>query len=223
MHVLIITPHPLQSALIAGALKRQNIKNITLTPKVLTNDWCPETDAILFPHAFDTSVWDNLKTFLGNLSPRMPLLFIGKSHKTKLSEKEFAKWMKQSIFLDDSLQIDEIPPLIKDIIQKSPLFEEEKQIKIGEYILDKSYRALKNENTKILLTRKEYFLLELFLQNKNHVTSRDRIINYVWDKTSYVDPNTIEVHVSRLRKKLKLTKNNVTIKTIPCLGYSLNL
>jgi len=150
-------------------------------------------------------------------------MFLGKSHKGMLKEKTFEKWAKQSIFLDDSMQIDEIPILIRDIIQKSPLYEKGKQIQIGAYTLDRNQRMLQKNDQIIQLTKKEFFLLELFLQNANCVTSRDTIINYVWDKTSYVDPNSIDVHVSRLRKKLELTRDNLIIQTVPCLGYRLSL
>ena len=68
---------------------------------------------------------------------------------------------------------------------------------------------------------KEFFLFELLSKNQGHIISRERIIDYVWDKHHYVAPNTIDVYVSRLRKKLRTLKKHWNISTIPCLGYSL--
>ena len=202
MHITIVTPHLLKSGLIASAITRQNLKHMTISPQSLINGFNPETDALLFPHAFEIPIWYQMRTLLENLSPKLPLIFIGTIHKPVFGLPEFKRRARQCIFLDDSIPIDEIPLLIRDIIQKSPLYDQGRRIAVGSYTLDRGQRVLENASTQIAFTKKEFFLLELLMQNINRIISRDSIVDYVWDRNSYVDPNTIDVYMSRLRHKL---------------------
>ncbi|MGV8981514.1 response regulator transcription factor [Clostridium sp.] len=72
----------------------------------------------------------------------------------------------------------------------------------------------------IQLTAKESQLLELLMRNKNQVMTRELILDRVWGMESEVDVNSIELYVYYLRKKLKNSKCNISIKTIRGVGYS---
>jgi len=64
------------------------------------------------------------------------------------------------------------------------------------------------------LTKKEFEILLLLLQNKGRVFSREDILNKVWNDEAYVLDRTIDVNITRLRKKLgEYGKNIVTQKT----------
>ncbi len=219
MHTLIITDQLIQSALLQNALKRHNIKSLVCLPSSLSSDWQPQTDALFFPDAMTMEQWKDLFPFLLNISPKLPMIFKGRTAQTQFSEHPLKSFLKQAVFLDETLSVDDIPILIKDLLLKSPLLEQGKVLKIGEFSLDRSQRLARYKEQKSILTKKEFFLLELLLQNEGQVTSRERIIDYVWDKSSYVGANTIDVYISRLRKKLKVNRKNVLIQTIPCLGY----
>lgn len=72
----------------------------------------------------------------------------------------------------------------------------------------------------IQLTAKESQLLELLMKNKNQVMTRELILDRVWGMESEVDVNSIELYIYYLRKKLKNSKCNISIKTIRGVGYS---
>jgi DNA-binding response OmpR family regulator len=59
---------------------------------------------------------------------------------------------------------------------------------------------IKGEN--ILLTKKEFDILSLLMQNPQRVFSREEILENVWNNETYVLERTVDVHVARLRKKL---------------------
>lgn len=219
MHVLLITPHFLQNTLLQNALKRHNIKSLLCLPSSLTGAWLPQTDALCFPDLLNKEDWKNLFPFLLNISPKLPLIFRGKIAQAQFSEHPLKSFLKQAIFLDDTLSVDDIPILIKDFLLKSPLLEQGKCLQVGDFTLDRSQRLARYKGQESFLTKKEYFLLELLLQNTGHVTSRESIVDYVWDKSSYVCANTIDVYISRLRKKIKVQPKTLLIQTIPCLGY----
>ena len=67
----------------------------------------------------------------------------------------------------------------------------------------------------------EYRLLLYFLENKNHVLSKEQIVSQLWDtEGKYVDNNTVSVNISRLRTKIeKDASKPELIKTIHGIGY----
>lgn len=219
MHTLVITPHILKSSLLQNSLKRHNIKSLVCIPKSLERDWQPQTDALLFPDLLSKDEWKHVYPFLMNVSSKMPLIFIGKSAYSQFQEQPLKSFLKQAVFLDDQMPVDDVPILIKDLLLKSPLLELGKCVQVGAFVLDRSQRLASYKERRSFLTKKEFFILELLLQNAGNVTSRERIIDYVWDKGSFVGANTIEVYISRLRKKLSIDERSHLIQTVPSLGY----
>ncbi|MCR8746982.1 response regulator transcription factor [Romboutsia lituseburensis] len=89
-------------------------------------------------------------------------------------------------------------------------------IKINNIEIDLDKRIVKLDGDIIELTLKEFELLALFIKNKNIALSREQILDKVWGFDYIGETRTIDIHVQRLREKLKL-KNN--IKTIFKVGY----
>ena len=219
MHVTIITPYILQGSLLVNSLKRQNIKSTTCSPQNAMHIQ-RDTDALIFPHPMKELVWMQLKSTLKDLRKTAPLILIGEVHISIFKKRDFQKYLKQSIFVNDGISTSEIPEFIKEILQKNKVTKK-KLFQVGKLILDRKLRQI-SWNKKInYLTRKEFFLLELLMLNAGQITTRESIIDYVWDKRSFIEQNTIDVYISRLRKKLQIKPGKPLIETIPCLGYRL--
>lgn len=62
--------------------------------------------------------------------------------------------------------------------------------------------ALSVDGRTVELTRNEYRILLLLLQNKGKVVSREKLMESLWESDAFVDENTLTVNVARLRKKL---------------------
>ncbi len=75
-------------------------------------------------------------------------------------------------------------------------------VKIDDVVVDTASRTVKKGNSEIPLTKKEYELLILFIQNKNIALSRDTIYEKIWESEYMGDSRTVDLHVQRLRKKL---------------------
>ncbi len=71
------------------------------------------------------------------------------------------------------------------------------------------------DNREIPFTKKEFEILHLFLENKNRVFSRDEILARVWSDEVIVLDRTIDVNITRLRKKIGLYGKNIVTR----LGY----
>ncbi len=219
MHSLIITPYKTQGLMLQSALKRHNIGNQACSPQTcVQNDLYFNTDAILFPNPLSAAELELLTPCLKELSNKIPLIFIGNIQRNIFSEKEHRKILEQAIFLDESIPFQQIPSIMKEILIKKQLRENQKS-EFADLQLNYSHRTINRRRKSVRLTQKEFFIMELLMSNRSGITTRDNIVNYVWDRRTYVTPNTIDVYMSRLRKKLQSVKKSATIRTIPCLGY----
>lgn len=80
-------------------------------------------------------------------------------------------------------------------------------------------RRVYSSNRLIFLRNKEFELLQYFLRNAGRVITRSQILEEVWDRNICCATNTIDVHVSSLRKKLNNYLGKNLIKTVHCVGY----
>ncbi len=71
---------------------------------------------------------------------------------------------------------------------------------------------------QVPLSPKEFELLRVFLQNQNLALSRDKLLSMVWGYEYAGESRTVDIHVQRLRQKLELTDQLVTL---PRIGYRL--
>jgi len=74
--------------------------------------------------------------------------------------------------------------------------------KVALLELDLVSRKVINHQKEVLLTKREFSLLELLLTNCNRVVSKTEIAEKVWEVNFDMGSNVIEVHLSQLRKKL---------------------
>jgi two-component system alkaline phosphatase synthesis response regulator PhoP len=69
----------------------------------------------------------------------------------------------------------------------------------------------------VRLTRRRFELLRYLVQNKSRVVSRDRLLERVWGYERLVETRSVDVHVGRLRSKLREAGHQ--IETVVGLGY----
>lgn len=74
-------------------------------------------------------------------------------------------------------------------------------------------------DTKLDLTKNEFKIMQILMENKNSVVNRDQLMIKLWDSDSFIDDNTLTVNVNRLRKKLEDCGLFDFINTKKGLGY----
>lgn len=79
------------------------------------------------------------------------------------------------------------------------------------------------QNNEMTISGKELELLEILMINKKQTISRETLANKIWGYNSDTEYNNVEVYISFLRKKLKLLKSRVEIKTVRGIGYILEV
>ena len=88
-------------------------------------------------------------------------------------------------------------------------------------MLNLTEAALFYEQEKIELTKNEFKILQVLMENKQKVVSRDTLMVKLWESDSFVDENTLSVNVNRLRKKLESVGLCDFIVTRKGIGYQI--
>jgi len=134
-------------------------------------------------------------------------------------------WVEKVDFLnnggDDVLTypfpIQELLARIQSLVRR-PQSYVDKNIYIGDFLLDLDTRSVYKDNKDIEIRKKEYDLFEYLVRNKGRVISRCELLDHVWDYREYVGSNTVDVHINRLRDKLQDKK---LIETVHGVGYKI--
>lgn len=107
----------------------------------------------------------------------------------------------------------------------------------GEYASGQQERILQLEQIKLLperyelhldgqatsLTKNETYIIELLMERHPKIAGRERILEKLWDDETYVDENTLNVNMARVRKKFKNLGMEGAIETVRGAGYRLIL
>jgi len=91
----------------------------------------------------------------------------------------------------------------------------------GDIRLDLLARTVTNNGQRVVLTNREFALLELFLQNPGRVLTRTFIAERVWQASYDLGTNLIDVYVRRLRQKFEAAGQEPIIQTVRGMGYQL--
>lgn len=86
-------------------------------------------------------------------------------------------------------------------------------------ILDTSDATLAYNGEKIDLTKNDNRILQILMENKGKIVSRDSIMTKLWETDNYIDDNTLTVNMTRLRKKLESIGLTDFIVTRKGIGY----
>lgn len=86
-------------------------------------------------------------------------------------------------------------------------------------ILNLGEAALYYQDTKLDLTKNEFRILQLLMDKRNTIVSREEIMKKLWDSDCFIDDNTLTVNMTRLRKKLEEIGLNHFIVTKKGIGY----
>ena len=72
---------------------------------------------------------------------------------------------------------------------------------------------------EVQLSKTEFLMLRLFIENQGKVLSRSQVIDEVWGKGHFIDENTVDVYVGYLRSKISDFTKDGYIKTVRGAGY----
>lgn len=92
-------------------------------------------------------------------------------------------------------------------------------INSGNISINTTSRLVTYKNKTVLLTLKEFMVLEYLIRNAGKVVTRDELYSHAWDFADSSFSNTVDVHIKNLRKKIH--DNSKIIQTIRGVGYKM--
>jgi two-component system, OmpR family, response regulator len=90
-------------------------------------------------------------------------------------------------------------------------------LRVGDLRLDPSSREVFAGDATVLLTPREFLLLEYLMRNPGRAIAKDELLVHVWDNADDLAPNVVEVYVGYLRRKL----GSERVVTVRGAGYRL--
>lgn len=95
-------------------------------------------------------------------------------------------------------------------------------LQLGDLALDTAQHSAKRGKKILALTPKEFKILEQLLRSAGETVSRATLLEHVWDNNANAFSNSLDMHISTLRKKIDGSRKSSLISTIPGIGYKLN-
>jgi DNA-binding response OmpR family regulator len=94
-------------------------------------------------------------------------------------------------------------------------------VNVNGLVLDVERLELRLGQQKIELSHTEARILEELMKKAGRVVSRDRLLEKIWDEQAFVDDNTLNVYITRVRKKLVQCHIGDALQTVRGKGYQL--
>ncbi|MBE1446838.1 response regulator transcription factor [Paenibacillus sp. OAS669] len=125
-------------------------------------------------------------------------------------------------YIPKPFAIEELLARMRSLLRRVDMADEPEArqlISFGDIAVDMEARRVMRGDEPIELTKREFDLLAIFVQNPNIVMSRDVLLEKIWGFDSEVETNVVDVYVRYLRNKLDPNGRNRFIETVRGIGY----
>lgn len=97
-------------------------------------------------------------------------------------------------------------------------------LSVGHVTVDTTQFTVTRDGTPVQLSAKEFALLEYLIRHSGSILTKDQIISHVWNYDADILPNTVEVYIRNLRKKIDnpFPQFNPVIHTVRGFGYKIS-
>lgn len=158
-----------------------------------------------------------LKTIRAN-GNKIPVLLL--TAKSEIDDKVLGLDLGADDYLTKPFVTQELLARIRAITRRQANLQDN-LLTYGDIQLDRVSFDIIGPSGKMLLTAKEFQIMEMFLKNPTQIISAEKFMEKIWGFDSESEINVVWTYISYLRKKLKLLNSNVYIKAVRNLGYLL--
>lgn len=172
---------------------------------------------IMLPYKSGDKLLQELRSF-----SNIPVLVISAKETTQIKVDLFQ--LGADDYITKPFDIDEVIARVDANMRRNQINSTipNKILKYKDIELNISTKQVFVDNKEILLTATEMKILQLFLSQPQKVFSKANLFESIWNEEYTVDDNTLNVHISRLRQKLKkANEKEEYIETLWGLGYRL--
>ena len=146
----------------------------------------------------------------------IPVIFL--TAKTSVADRVKGLRLGADDYLGKPFEIIELRARVESVLRRYHKTEE--VLEAGDLVIDVVSRVVKKNGEVVNLTKKEFDLLVMFVQNRNIALFREKIYEHVWESEYTGDSRTVDLHVQRLRRKVGWEDK---IKPVYKVGYRLEL
>ena len=146
----------------------------------------------------------------------IPVIFL--TAKTSVADRVKGLRLGADDYLGKPFEIIELLARVESVLRRYHKTEE--VLEAGDLVIDVVSRVVKKNGEVVNLTKKEFDLLVMFVQNCNIALFREKIYEHVWESEYTGDSRTVDLHVQRLRRKVGWEDK---IKPVYKVGYRLEL
>ena len=146
----------------------------------------------------------------------IPVIFL--TAKTSVADRVKGLRLGADDYLPKPFEIIELLARVESVLRRYHKTEE--VLEAGDLVIDVVSRVVKKNGETVNLTKKEFDLLVMFVQNRNIALFREKIYEHVWESEYTGDSRTVDLHVQRLRRKVGWEDK---IKPVYKVGYRLEL
>ena len=169
---------------------------------------------VMLPNMFGFQILNKLRT--DNINSKIIMLTARSTIEDKLNGLENGA----DDYLTKPFHMDELVARVNIQLKRNG---NKNNLSFGDLVLNTT--TLKVTCTKtnevVELIKKEFQLLEYFINNPNQVLSKEQIYDRVWGIENEIESNNLEAYLSFIRKKLRAIESNVVIKSVRGMGYKI--
>ncbi len=151
------------------------------------------------------------------LNQEIPILFL--TAKTQINDVLLGFEIGCNDYLKKPFSILELIARL-DVLIKKPKAEP-KIYKFDGFVFEEVNQTLKYQTYQYDLSYKESRVLKLLLENQNQIVNRELILHKIWQSTDYFSGRSLDVYITKLRKKIAMHPTSVKIINQRGVGYQL--
>ena len=174
---------------------------------------------LMRPYKSGDAVLQELRSFSS-----LPVIVI--SAKDTVQNKLDLFHMGADDYLTKPFDLDEVLVRVEAVLRRCGSSEAQRApeiLKAGKLAVDTESKTASVDGQELVLTAKEYGILELLMRYPHKVFSKANLFESIWNEEYACEDNTLNVHMSNLRNKLKAADPETEyIKTVWGMGYRMN-
>lgn len=152
----------------------------------------------------------------------VPIIFL--SARSDESDKLISYAMGGDEYITKPFSPKELLAKITAMLKRQSYYDDkganDKRYSFGSFVLDFEKKLLFKDGKEVILTAKEYSLLEYLIINRNITLSKDKLLSSVWNMDYQGYDNTVMVHIHNLREKIEEDPSDPRfIRTVKGRGY----
>ena len=220
MRILLVEDEPKLAAAIAKGLRHEGyaVDTAASGDDALLQARVYEYDAIvldvMLPHTSGFAVCDTLRRE-GRWAPVLML-----TARDQLDDRIRGLDVGADDYMVKPFSFGELLARLRALLRRRPR-ERPAVLEVGDLTLDPATHAVHRAGEAVMLTAREFALLQFMMEHPREALTRTSLLEHVWDENYAGPSNVVDVYVGYLRRKLERPFGRTLIRTVRGVGYTL--